>query len=142
MDDFAPAPLNAYGAAAAEDLPRSPSSMVDAPTLMPVGPPVAALAPPPSEQQYRAARVGAGMGLLLATAGTGLGFWLGGPAGAGAGLLLVGAARNTLRATRGWSDPDPVVRQDAGTSASLALFGSLLGGYLSYKVYAKRTGDE
>lgn len=111
-----------------------PSALVNAPTLLPIQ------APP--TDAYRAARTGAGVGLLLATAGTGAGFWLGGPVGAGAGLLLVGAARNTLRATRGWSDTDPVVRQDAGTSASLALFGALLGGYLAYRAYAKRTGDE
>ena len=110
--------------------------MVAAPTLLPLNPSL-----PPADA-YRAARRGAGVGLLMATAGTGTGFWLGGPMGAGAGLLLVGAARNTLRATRGWGDADPVVRQDAGTSASLALFGALLGGYLAYRVYAKSTGDE
>lgn len=106
--------------------------MVGAPALLPLG----------DEDQYRAARRGAGIGLIAATAGTGIGMWLGGPFGAGAGLLLVGAARNTLRATRDWRDPNPIVRQEAGTSAALALFGTLLGGYLGYRVYAKRTGEE
>jgi hypothetical protein len=130
MDDFAPSPLTAFGFDPAS---APPSAMVAAPTLLPL-----TAAPP---EAYRAARRGAGVGLVLATAGTGTGFWLGGPMGAGAGLLLVGAARNTLRATRGWSDADPSVRQDAGTSASLALFGALLGGYLAYRVYAKSTGE-
>jgi len=134
MDDFAYAPLSAYGA---DQESPAPSSMVAAPTMLPM-PPTPRL---PPVEEYRAARRGAGIGLVMATAGTGAGFWLGGPLGAGAGLLLVGAARNTLRATRGWSDADPVVRQDAGTSASLALFGALLGGYLAYRVYTKSTGE-
>ena len=137
VDDFAPAPLSAFGADPSQ---APPSAMVNAPTLLPM--PGALPAPVPQGEAYRAARLGAGVGLIMATAGTGAGFWFGGPVGAGAGLLLVGAARNTLRATSGWSDADPVVRQDAGTSASLALFGALLGGYLAYRVYAKRTGDE
>lgn len=111
---------------------HAPSSMVGAPTLLPMG---------VEEEQHRAARRGAGFGLILATAGTGAGLWLGGPMGAGAGLLIVGATRNALRATRDWRSPDPVARQEAGTSAALGLFGALLGGYLGYQVYAKRTGE-
>jgi hypothetical protein len=113
--------------------------MVDAPTMLPMAADVAM--PPADGEQYRAARRGAGIGLILATAGTGAGLWFGGPLGAGAGLLLIGSARNTLRATRDWRNPDPLVRQEAGTSAALALFGALLGGYLTYQVYAKRTGE-
>jgi hypothetical protein len=129
-----------YGA----DTPQAPpASMVDAPTILPVPAPVPAFAPSyTAAPDTRSARTGAGIGFILAASGTGLGFWLGGPLGAGAGLLLVGAARNTLRATRGWGSPDPVQRQDAGTSASLALFGAAIGGYLSYRVYSKRNGDE
>lgn len=142
MDETAPSPLSAYG-----DDPGShaPSAMVNAPTMLPVTPPQPGLTEHggvvPQNEQYRAARRGAGLGLILATAGTGTGLWVGGPCGAGAGLLLVGAARNALRASRGWRDPDPLVRQDAGTSAALALFGTLLGGYLGYRVYVKRTGE-
>jgi hypothetical protein len=115
----------------------APSSMVDAPTLLPVSD----AQPVFASEQYRAARRGAGIGLLLATAGTGVGLWIGGPVGAGAGLLLVGAARNAVRATRDWRDADLLVRQEAGTNAALALFGTLLGGYLGYRVYSKRTGE-
>lgn len=112
-----------------------------APPPMDLGPPPALLPMGVDEEQYREARRGAGFGLLLATAGTGAGLWLGGPLGAGAGLLLVGAARNALRATRDWRSPDPLARQEAGTSAALGLFGTLLGGYLGYQVYVKRTGE-
>lgn len=142
MDEFVVAPLTAYGAdpgsaSPAPDAVPAPMAPAPLPFVGGVAPPAAA-----SPDRYRAARVGAGLGLLMATAGTGIGLWVGGPMGAGSGLLLVGSVRNTLRAMRGWSDPDPVVRQDAGTSASLALFGALLGGYLGYRVYSKRTGDE
>ncbi len=142
MEVTAPFPLNAYG-----DDPGShaPAAMMNAPTMLPVTPPLPGLTEHGGviqpEEQYRAARRGAGFGLLLAVTGTGVGFWLGGPQGAGSGLLLVGSARNTLRATRDWRNPDPAVRQDAGTSAALALFGALLGGYLGYRVYAQRTGE-
>ncbi len=128
MDGSAPSPMDpghGFGS-------HAPSSMVATPTLLPMG---------VEEEQYREARRGAGFGLLLATAGTGAGLWLGGPLGAGSGLLLVGAARNALRATRDWRSTDPLARQEAGTSAALGLFGALLGGYLGYKVYAKRTGE-
>lgn len=142
MDAPAPSPLTAYGA---DPESHAPSAMMNAPTMLPVTPPAPGLTVHgglvPADDQYRAARTGAGMGLLLAVAGTGVGFWIGGPLGAGSGLLLVGAARNTLRATKDWRNPDAVVRQEAGTSAALALFGALLGGYLGYRVYAKRTGE-
>lgn len=130
-------PMTAYGEAE-DELPRAPSAMVEAPTMLPMPPP----APQRTSDAERAARTGAGVGLLFAVTGTGVGFWFGGPMGAGAGLLLVGAARNTVRATRGWTDPNPVVRQDAGTSASLALFGSLLGGYLAYRAYQRDRGED
>lgn len=141
MDGLAPAPVGVDP----DPDSHAPSAMMNAPTMLPVTPPLpgltvhGGLAQP--EAEYRAARRGAGLGLLLAVAGTGAGFWIGGPVGAGSGLLLVGAARNTLRATRDWRNPDPVIRQEAGTSAALALFGALLGGYLGYVVYAKRTGE-
>lgn len=80
-------------------------------------------------------RTRAGVGLVSAAVGTAVGYWLGGPIGAGAGLLLTGAARNTLRATRYWADPDPAARLDAGTSAGLALLGAAVGAALAYHAY-------
>ncbi len=109
--------------------------------FVPPAPPAAEAAelpvflPAPAPPSPRA-RQGAGVGVLLAVAGTSVGYLFGGLRGAGAGLLLTGAARNTLRASRGWTDPDPTVRHEAGTSASLALFGTLVGGYLVYTVRA------
>src|SRR5258706_15362747 len=79
---------------------RVPSAMVDAPTMLPMAADVAM--PPADADQYRAARRGAGTGLILATAGTGAGLWLGGPLGARAGLLLIGAAPEAPRATPDW----------------------------------------
>lgn len=119
-------PFAAHGGGTGSEAPAAPAG--------PVVP--AEIELPPS------ARTRAGLGLILAVGGTGLGLWLGGLPGAGAGLLLMGAARNGLRATRGWASPDPIVRHDAGTSASLAVLGTVIGGYLSYRVYQKRQGED
>jgi len=63
-----------------------------------------------------------------------------GPLGAAAGIVGVGAVRNTVRAKNGWADPDPEVRAEAGKSATMAIFGIGIAGMLSY--YAWQHRDE
>lgn len=120
-----------------ETAPVAPPPPVD---VVPPEPYPSPLVPSPPPAVPPSARQSAGVGVLLAVAGTSVGYLLGGLRGAGAGLLLIGATRNTLRASRGWTDPDPAVRRDAGTSASLALFGVLVGGYLAYSARSERAG--
>jgi hypothetical protein len=114
-------------------------------SLPPLAPSTTARAPQPAPPDALvvpngAARRGAGFGLLIAAGGTVGGYYvLGGVKGAGAGLLLAGALRNSLRAWRGWGGPDPVARAEAAKSATMAVFGAAVGGYLGYTAYR---GDE
>jgi len=74
-----------------------------------------------------------GVGVLLAAAGTGAGFALGGGWGALAGLLLVGATRNAARAASGNRAPDPGGGYSEATkSGTMAIFGFGLGGYFAW----------
>lgn len=101
--------------------------------MPPAGSPPRPLAPAASPSS-----LSAGTGLLMVVAGTAAGFWLGGPWGAGAGLLLTGAGRNAVRAQQAWGSPDPAQRLEAGKSATMAVFGIGIGGYLSYLAYEAR----
>lgn len=98
-------------------------------------------AAPPPPPVVADARLSAGFGLLLAGAGAGLGAWLGGLWGAGAGLLLIGAARNGVRAGRDWQSPTPAVRAEAGRTAGIAALGGIAGSYLAYRAYHHRLGE-
>ena len=84
---------------------------------------VAATVPPAAASPSQS---GAGVGLLLAGTGVGLGLALGGIWGAIAGLFYAGALRNTVRAARTWSDPNPQVRDEAVRSATVGVFGGFL----------------
>lgn len=137
------------GDAAAEDAPMPfpmapmPSSMPEpgpAPPHMPFAPPAATWAPGIAtvQESDAAARRGAGIGVLIAAAGAGLGAWAGGWCGAGAGLVLVGALRNAVRAKQLWPSALPVDREEAAKSATMAVFGTALGGYLIYKAYQQQ----
>ena len=76
---------------------------------------------------------GAGVGILLAGTGLAAGWVLGGPWGAGAGFILVGAARNGWRAKQLWPSQQPGEREEAAKSATMAVAGALIGGYLAYR---------
>jgi hypothetical protein len=76
---------------------------------------------------------GAGVGILLAGTGLAAGWILGGPWGAGAGFILVGAARNGWRAKQLWPSAQPADREEAAKSATMAVAGALIGGYLAYR---------
>jgi hypothetical protein len=95
------------------------------------------LGPPPGDT---ALRRGAAMGLLWASAGLLAGGLVAGPLGAAAGIVSVGAIRNTVRAKTGWADPNPLVRSEAGKSATMAIFGIGIAGMLGY--YAWQHRDE
>lgn len=74
-----------------------------------------------------------GGGVLLAAAGTGTGYVLGGGWGALAGLLLTGAMRNAVRAANGDRSPAPGGGfSEATKSGTMAIFGFGLGGYFAY----------
>jgi hypothetical protein len=87
-----------------------------------------------------AVRRGAGMAVVLASFGMAAGWVVGGVHGAGAGLLLVGAARNALRARADWRSPDESMRAEAAKSATMAIAGIALGGYLIYDARSRREG--
>jgi hypothetical protein len=77
-----------------------------------------------------------GVAVVLVGVGAAVGWAAGGGWGAGAGALWVGAARNGLRARSQWqTDPS-----GAAKTASLAVVGAALGGYLAYRAYRARTG--
>jgi uncharacterized protein HemX len=81
-----------------------------------------------------AARAKAGLSLVMVAAGTGLGAFLGGAPGAGAGFLVTGSLRNLYRAHAGMGD-------DSGESAkslTLGVLGLAAGGYLIYRCFAAK----
>lgn len=95
--------------------------------------------PPPGDT---ALRRGAARGFLMATGGLIAGTLFLGPIGGAAGVVAVGVARNTLRAKDGWADPDPAVRNEAGKSATMAIFGIGIAGMLGYYAWQRRYGDD
>lgn len=121
-----PAPVPATSAQAPQHLQVQPVPQVPAPVALPA-------APSPT-----AARRSAGLGIIGAAVATGVGGWLGGGFGAGAGLLLFGGVRNALRARAAWIGT-PADPQVATRSATLALFGLCAGGYLGYRAYVRKT---
>lgn len=87
-----------------------------------------------------AARAKAGLGIVVAGLGTGVGAVLGGPLGALAGLTSVGAARNLYRA-QGIASADPTEQGDAARSLALGVIGVAIVGFIGYKIYSSRKDD-
>jgi hypothetical protein len=113
-----------------QQLPTAPTSTDQlAPALLP-----AQLVSEPSPS----ARRGAGMALVLAGLGVATGAVFGGAWGAGAGFILVGAARNGWRAKSLWPSTQPGDREEAAKSATMATIGAALGGYLAYRAVKSR----
>lgn len=107
-----------------------------APLVAPAFQPMfAAPAPAPASVAATSLRRRAGLGFLLAVGAGGAGVALGGPWGGAAGVLLLGALRNGLRARRLWSTVD---RQEATRSGTMAVLGIGSGGYLAYRAYQSR----
>ena len=110
------------------------------PPLVPVHPESPSPVSPPSGDG--ALRRGAAHGLLWATGGLIVGGLVAGPLGAAAGVISIGAVRNTLRAKNGWADPNPELRAEAGKSATMAIFGIGIAGMLGYYAWQQRYDDE
>jgi hypothetical protein len=87
-----------------------------------------------------AARRGAGMAVVLSGVGLTAGWLLAGAWGAGAGFVLLGAARNGMRAKQLWSSTQPGDREEAAKSATMAAIGAAVGGYLTYRAARARNG--
>jgi hypothetical protein len=104
--------------------------------LVPVRPEGPSPVAPPAGDT--ALRRGAAKGLLWATAGLVAGGLVAGPLGAAAGVVGVGAVRNTVRAKNGWADPNPEIRAEAGKSATMAIFGIGIAGMLGYYAWQHR----
>lgn len=92
-------------------------------------------------QPDAAAARGAGVALVFAALGGGIGAAVGGAWGFGAGILLVGSARNAIRARQLWTAPDASDREEAAKSATMGIVGAAAGGYLAYQAYRKDRGD-
>lgn len=84
---------------------------------------------------------GAGVALIFAALGGGVGAVVGGAWGFGAGILFVGAARNALRARQLWGAQGEPEREEAAKSATMGIVGAAAGGYLAYRAYRKDQSD-
>lgn len=95
----------------------------------------------PDDVSSQSALRSAGFTALFATLALGTGIAIGGPWGAGAGVLLAGAAVNGYRAQKWWGSAEPSEKHEAVVSAVFAVFGVGVGGYMAYKAYHAKKGD-
>lgn len=134
FDDFSP-----FAAPA----PAQPAPPADAP--LPVAPAAPARAfqplPPARPPSPTAARAKAGLGIVAAFAGAGVGAVLGGPLGAVAGLTGIGTIRNLYR-SQGIASSDPAEQGDAARSLALGVLGVAIVGYVGYKIYSSSKDDD
>jgi len=107
-------------------------------TSVPLGDPMEGWEP--TDVSPPAAARSAGITALIVAVSLGVGIAAGGPWGAGAGLLLAGAAFNGYRAQKWWGSPDPSEKHEAVVSSVFAAAGLGLGGYMGYRAY--KVGDE
>lgn len=133
-----PAPIQVDRPYVPPELPVAPTETRSPVAMPPVAPmqPAAALAPSAGPSRF-----GVGMAIVTVGLATGVGAYVGGAYGAGAGLLLSGAVRNTLRAKRLWTAPSPTDHSEAVKSGTMALFGLGIGGWLAYKAYESRRAE-
>lgn len=92
----------------------------------------------PDDVSHASAMRSAGFTALFATVAVGAGIAIGGPWGAGAGVLLAGAAANGYRAQKWWGSGDPSEKHEAVVSAVFSVFGIGVGGYMAYKAYGAK----
>lgn len=74
----------------------------------------------------------AGLTLVAVLSAAAVGAAVAGPAGAGAGLLLAGGARNTYSAARGLSSPSPEEQYEVGKTGIVGLAQLGVGAWLAY----------
>jgi hypothetical protein len=96
----------------------------------------------PADTSPGSAVKSAGFTALFATAALGTGIAVGGAWGAGAGLMLAGAAANVYRAQKWWGSNDPGEKGEAVTSAVFGALGTAVGVYLAYKAFEARSGGD
>lgn len=94
----------------------------------------------PTDASPDSAARSAGFTALFATGAVGAGIAIGGPWGAGAGLLLAGSAANIYRAQKWWGSNDPGDKHEAVVSAVFGALGIAVGGYMAYKAYEAHGG--
>jgi len=87
----------------------------------------------PTDTSSGAAVQSAGVAAVLAAAGITGGLLVGGPWGAGSGLMFAGAVANGYRAQKWMSDADPGRRHEAIVSATFSVFQVGFGAYLAYR---------
>lgn len=75
----------------------------------------------------------AGITALASALALGAGLAIGGPWGAGAGVLLMGTAFNAYRAQKWWGSPDPSEKHEAVVSAVMAAVGLGVGGWMTFR---------
>jgi hypothetical protein len=95
----------------------------------------------PTDASPDSAARSAGFTALFATGAVGAGIAIGGPWGAGAGLLLAGSAANIYRAQKWWGSNNPGDKHEAVVSAVFGALGIAVGGYMAYRAYEARGGS-
>jgi hypothetical protein len=94
----------------------------------------------PRDVGVNAAARSAGLTLLSAAAGFGIGLAAGGPWGAFAGLSFSSAFWNGYRAQKWWDSKNPSERHEAVSGAVMTAVALAAGGYSAYKAVQARKG--
>ena len=118
-------------------LPVVPFPGADPPSAIAPGQAMLGLPPAPAGPRRRA-----GAAVLLCGVGVGTGALVGGPWGAGAGLLFAGATMNAYRAQQLYATGSPVDRGEAIKSTVMAVIGLGLGSYLGYRAHGAASGRD
>jgi hypothetical protein len=98
------------------------------------------MAPRPLLSPTFKTRAAAGLGVIAAASGAGIGAAVAGPPGAIVGLTAVGGVRNLFRA-QGLRSDDPGERSDAARSLALGFVGFAVAGYFAWKIWKDRSND-
>ena len=96
----------------------------------------------PDDTSQEAAGRSAGLTAVFVATSIGVGYALGGWKGATAGLLLSGALTNGYRASKNFGSTLADQKHEAIVSSVFAAAGLGVGGYVAYKAYEGRGGDE
>lgn len=94
----------------------------------------------PKDTSSAAAAQSAGISMLLASSGIGIGLAAGGIFGAGAGLLFAGAVSNAYRAQKWLDESDPGKKHEAVVSLTFAVLEAAGSIYLGYKAHTQKKG--
>jgi len=95
----------------------------------------------PQDTSQGAAVRSAGFTALLVASAVGIGVAVGGPWGAGAGLLLASALTNGYRAQKWYDSQNPGEKHEAVVSAVFAAGTLGVGAWMGYKAYQAKAGE-